>query len=311
MPKLIFRNITENYQEWQKSRINYIGSSEIVTIAGLNPYESPLELWAKKTGKVADDFKGNLATKYGKAVEPVLRMMFSEVHPEFLIVPSDDTYQHDELEWATATPDSFITVDSLHADKELLDYDLSGSDRGIVELKHTSIYDGWEEGAPNYAHIQLMWQMGVMNVDWGFICAVVAGRASDVKTPFFRFERDIFDQLLELSSKFIEMVRSDTPPDAGSGDAKIIDKLCERHEKEVDIDGEQWENTFIKLSELKEQKKVAESEIKAIENQIKLSLGDATQGNFPNHTVKLSQVFRKPYYCEGSSYWKMNIKESK
>lgn len=41
-----------SHDQWLENRKSGIGSSEIATIVGLNPYETPYQLWLRKTGQV-------------------------------------------------------------------------------------------------------------------------------------------------------------------------------------------------------------------------------------------------------------------
>ena len=60
-------------------RTTFIGSSEIATILGLNPYKTILELWAEKTGAVPPaDLTGNEAVEWGCRLERVVSEKFAE-----------------------------------------------------------------------------------------------------------------------------------------------------------------------------------------------------------------------------------------
>ncbi|WP_308006141.1 YqaJ viral recombinase family protein, partial [uncultured Porphyromonas sp.] len=39
-----------NREDWLESRTEGIGASDIATIVGLNPYETPYSLWRRKLG---------------------------------------------------------------------------------------------------------------------------------------------------------------------------------------------------------------------------------------------------------------------
>jgi predicted phage-related endonuclease len=43
---------TLDRSQWLEVRHGGIGSSDAATAVGLNPYKSPLELWAEKTGRI-------------------------------------------------------------------------------------------------------------------------------------------------------------------------------------------------------------------------------------------------------------------
>lgn len=51
----------------------WIGASTCATVLGRNKYASPLELWAKRhRPEAVESFNGNLATRIGDALEPMI-----------------------------------------------------------------------------------------------------------------------------------------------------------------------------------------------------------------------------------------------
>lgn len=310
-PKILMENVSQNRDAWIASRANSLGSSDITTIAGLNAFQSPLELWAIKTGKIVRENKDNPAMLYGRMVEPAIRAVFAMVEPAFDITANDATFQHQDYDWAIATPDSYVT---LRHDTESIDYDLCGSEKGLCELKHTGRAQGWDEGAPNYAHIQLMWQLGIMQMDWGFVAAIVGGRPNDARTPFFRFEKPIFDQLIGLGLAFQESVTKDIPPQAGPGDKALIDGLIDRQEGEIELHTagdwvDQFDSYSAQLRVLRAELRQHESKLEEAKNNIKLQMGDATSAVLTDgRCVTLKEIIKKPYTVNPKPYWTFKIK---
>jgi len=73
-------NYIQGSPEWNEWRKGSIGSSEIVTIMGLNPYEKIEDLWLVKTGqKPPKDLSKNFAVLRGSSLEPVARNLFNEI----------------------------------------------------------------------------------------------------------------------------------------------------------------------------------------------------------------------------------------
>lgn len=87
-------NLEQGSDDWLKWRSSGIGSSEIGTILGVNPYQNVHDLWLVKTNqKPADDLSSNFFVKRGQALEPLARDIFNEqtdsnftpatfIHPE-------------------------------------------------------------------------------------------------------------------------------------------------------------------------------------------------------------------------------------
>lgn len=66
------RTDSEERTEWLSIRGNSIGGSEIGTIAGFSKYGSALTVFNEKLG-LSEKFKGNIHTKFGNRMEPLIR----------------------------------------------------------------------------------------------------------------------------------------------------------------------------------------------------------------------------------------------
>ena len=66
-------------QEWLDLRGQMLTASDAATAIGLNPYEKPEGLLAKKCG-AARPWAGNEATAHGTRLEPLVRDMYDERH---------------------------------------------------------------------------------------------------------------------------------------------------------------------------------------------------------------------------------------
>jgi putative phage-type endonuclease len=86
-----------------------LGASEVASAIGLSPWERPIELWKRKTGRAPDKVQ-NDAMYWGSRLEPIIRAEYVERHQVEVEVPRASLY-HPELSWARATPDGFVIVD--------------------------------------------------------------------------------------------------------------------------------------------------------------------------------------------------------
>ena len=66
-------------QEWLNLRGNLLTASDAATAIGLNPYEKPEGLLAKKCG-AARPWAGNEATAHGTRLEPMVRDLYDMRH---------------------------------------------------------------------------------------------------------------------------------------------------------------------------------------------------------------------------------------
>ncbi len=65
-------------EEQIAARRTGLGGSDIGTMLGLNPYQTPFELWQEKTGR-AEPFAGNLATRFGSFAEQFVADEYTRV----------------------------------------------------------------------------------------------------------------------------------------------------------------------------------------------------------------------------------------
>ena len=67
----------KNSQEWLSDRRNGIGASEVGTILGLNPFETPYQLWRRKKGLDAPK-QENFAMKAGHYLEDAVSLFYRD-----------------------------------------------------------------------------------------------------------------------------------------------------------------------------------------------------------------------------------------
>lgn len=94
--------------EWYEARKTGIGASEIATAAGLNPYQTPLELYLRKRGEIGE-VEDNDYMRMGRLLEPVVKAEYCHRFGVELIDPSPPMYRHGMLGHILATPDGVIT----------------------------------------------------------------------------------------------------------------------------------------------------------------------------------------------------------
>lgn len=305
MDQLQILSTTEDRETWLESRQGRIGGSDIAIIAGLNKYKSVLQLWAEWTGKVPVDICETPAMKFGRLVEPAIRELFKDSHPEFHVHANNKTFISALDDRFIATPDAFLAP---------LDIDEMRRWGGL-EIKSSRDYASWDEGIPDAAHCQAIWQQGVCGLKWGWVTGLIKGNANDRKEVEVPFAQDLWEQLVEKALSFLEHVERDTPPDPGQYDSKLIDSLVKREEKRIDLgDGAQVEAERLAeaqkmLRDLGVESKHWEGQKKDAENKLKAHMKDATHGILPSGTsVLLSKVERQGFVVQPTSYWQLKLK---
>lgn len=304
MAEKVIDNVEANREEWKKLRKTTIGSSEIVSVCGLNPYQTPLDLWAKKTGRIEED-QENEFMRLGRYMEPFIGGLFQrETSKETWAVNA--LYRHPTIKFATASPDFFCKTDETGLE--------------VVETKNVSYYRhaDWQDGnVPNAAHMQLIWQLGVLGLRSGYLAALVGASPLNFYTPHFDFSQELFDQMIELASRFLVNVEQDTPPAAQSEDRELLERLNTRKkDKEIDLPEKAGE-LLHDYAAAKKMLKSAEASLegykaitKNIEAQLLQMLGDAAIGHYGEAVVKANRIETKGHFVKGSAYTRVTIKLS-
>lgn len=183
-----------NSPEWHELRnqVGVISGSEIGTILGLSPWTSAITLWAEKTGKIERSVVPNTAMRLGTLVEPAIRQLYQESHPEHTVVEVG-TYAAKGFEWMHANPDGIC-----------LDENGEGY---ILEIKHTATY--WD-AIPEHYKAQVFWYMGVFNLKRAVFAVVNAGRYKEYELFWDDFE---YSSILQQVGKFRQYVLENVQPD--------------------------------------------------------------------------------------------------
>jgi len=187
-------NFQNNSPEWHQLRnqVGVISGSEIGTILGLSPWTSAITLWAEKTGKVERPKIGNTAMRLGTLVEPAIRQLYQEQHPDHTVVEVG-TYASKEFDWMHSNPDGIC-----------LDEQGNGY---ILEIKHTATY--WDS-IPEHYKAQVFWYMYVFDLKRAVFAVVNAGRYKEYELLWDDFE---FDAMLQQVNKFRKYVLDNVQPD--------------------------------------------------------------------------------------------------
>lgn len=109
-------SLDQGSSDWLIWRNLGIGSSEIGTILGVNPYQNVHDLWLIKTKqKPPEDLSNNFFVKRGSQLEPLARDIFNE-----------------------STDSNFVPATLVHKDFEFMKYSSDGIDfnkNEIIEIK--------------------------------------------------------------------------------------------------------------------------------------------------------------------------------
>lgn len=238
-------------EDWHKLREKSIGGSEVGTILGLNPWESPFYLWATKTGNIPPKELNSFAVTLGNVLEPVIiDTLIPQKHPDWQVYRTG-TYQHGSYDFMHANPDALAKIDD-----EWI----------IVEVKTSRNY--WDQVPPAYV-AQVMHYMNIMGLKRAVILGLVAMDWVEHWIDFDEFEAQTIE---ERVIEFMDLIKSNTKPE-WDGSQSTYEAVRQMH---PDIDGSEVEiealttlaNTQAKFEEI-------DAELKQQKSMVLAAMGSA------------------------------------
>jgi putative phage-type endonuclease len=250
-------NFENSSPEWHalRNQAGVISGSEIGAILGLSPFTSAMTLWAEKTGRLERPRIGNTAMRLGQLVEPAIRELYKEQHPEH-IVEEVGTYASKSYEWMHANPDG-ICLDE-------------NGQPYILEIKHTSTY--WD-AVPEHYKAQVFWYMFVFDLKKTVFAVVNAGRYKEYEVLWDDFE---WDSMLQAVNRFRQNVLENLQPEWDGSEstyetAKALSPDIEARNEELGQLGVELFNAQSKFDE-------AESFLREMKSRTVAALNGAKNG---------------------------------
>jgi len=196
--------------QWLQVRKGGIGSSDAAAAVGLNPYQSQLELWMEKTGRVPTAPPGDGGADdqspmyWGSLLEPIVAAHYTR-RTGNRVRRINAVLQHPEHPWMLA-----------NIDREVL----GAPDVQLLECKTAGIQGAWlwRDGVPEYVQLQVQHQLAVTGKQAADVALLLGGQELQI----FRIERDeeLIAQLITLEREFWGYVeRGQAPPADGSDSA--------------------------------------------------------------------------------------------
>lgn len=264
----------ESRDEWLKYRESGIGSSEVATILGLNPWETPYQLWRRKKGLDAPK-EENFAMKAGHYLEDaVTRFWQDETGCEiikrsaidWLIVNTDKPYMRvspDRTYWIPGQPKS-------------------ASNKGILECKTTQMSIDADD-LPKHWFCQVQYQLGVAELRQGSLAWLSSGREFGYKD--ISLVPDFFQWIEEEVTKFwVDSIQGNVEPVATSVADVILKYNRHTDGKVVEITDEIYD-AYLGLKQVKTEIAALEERKAEFEERIKLCFGDAEAVSYGGKTI--------------------------
>jgi putative phage-type endonuclease len=292
------RPITDR-AEWLEWRRKYLGASDVAAAAGVDPYRSPMRLFAEKTGLVPDIVE-NAAMTRGRHFESAALAYLAEEKPGWTI-ERPNVYITDDVHRLACTPDALAKVDG-----ELV----------CVQIKTINrfSFDKWNGHAPLGYRLQVVCENMLAGADRG-ILAVLVVSAYDAELKLFDVPRHEAAEraIRQLALEFWDRVASGRRPDPDyNKDADVIAALFPRQEPGtvLDLSGDnRLAEILPRREDLKDTIDGARKELDALDAEVKHKLGDAEAATLPGWRLSWKSEHRNEYTVAASDRRVLRVKQ--
>jgi putative phage-type endonuclease len=241
-----------------EERRNYLGGSEIAAAMGLNRWQTPLKLWAVKTGVVAPDNLDDVeAVQIGIELEEPVAKMF-EKKTGFKVRKAPCLYIGEEP-WMRCQVDRLLT----------------GTDE-LLEVKTCSAWKekDWDnEEIPIEYILQVSWQLMITGRKVGWIAVLIGGQKFRYKKILA--DQELFDKMTEAAKVFWNLVQSNTPPGPMGDDNSFLVELFPRGNDQMLMASQEVTDLIGKLNLVKSEIKTCIDTKDELEARLKAIIGEA------------------------------------
>lgn len=177
---------SDNHTDWLQSRKDGIGSSEVATLLGVSPYDTPYKLWLRKTGRVQEEEQESFIMKAGHYLEDAISKFCADETglevikssaAEFVVINKDKPFLR-------VSPDRFAWPQGVKR---------SPSNRVIIECKSTQ-KEIDPDNIPPYWFVQIMYQLGVCELETAANAWLTQGRSFGYK--WLSFDREFYNEVI-------------------------------------------------------------------------------------------------------------------
>ncbi len=263
---------TINRAAWLADKSTALGASEVPSIFGVG-FQTPYELWARKTGRLAPTDETE-AMEIGTLMQsPICTLVRRRTTFTVTEAAQDVFLRHPEHSFIGCTPDGRICDPSRDED-----------DIGVLEIKNVGHYFGkdWEQGIPLPIQCQIQCQLYVTGYRWGVAAGLIGGN----KLRWHVIERDesFVEKMVEACRVFWWHIQEDIAPPV-DGTVATKHALHEIHPQDngaaIQL-GSEFDEHADEIEALDRIIKEAETQRTLLQNKVKHALGDNTFGELPS-----------------------------
>lgn len=265
-----------NREEWLEARKEGIGASEVATIVGLNPWETPYQLWRRKVG-IDPPKAENAAMATGHILEDgVAQFWARETGREIIHASKDDfMFVDSNNPCLRVSPDRTYWIDGMTRNDD---------NKGILECKTTRMVVDSAD-IPKYWFVQVQMNLGVAGYTQGSLAWLSAAKGFEFGYQDFKFNPEFFAWLKEETMRFWtdNIIGKKEPPAVSVQDVLL---RYNRHTagKMVECSDEVFE-AYQSLKGVRKEIKELEERESTLEDRIKMAFEDAEALTYGGDTI--------------------------
>lgn len=249
--------------EWLQSRTKGIGASEVSVIMGVNPFETPYQLWRRKKGLDAPKEETEAMLR-GHILEEGVAQYFHEKSGYEIIKSSADDFMYVDTEkpFLRASPDRLFWLGGKKSNKN----------KGILECK-TTLMSVDAENIPRHWYCQVQYNLGVSGFKRGALAWLSAGHF-EFGYIEIEFDAEFYAYMVERVAEFWERyIIGDEEPAAETAADVLIKYPTHAEGEEITATVEVMQH-WTELHAVKEEIAELEKRKAAAEDGIKIAMGE-------------------------------------
>jgi putative phage-type endonuclease len=252
-------------KEWVHARMHYLGGSELAAAFGKSKYQTPLQLWMIKTGRIEPQGSTPI-TELGHILEPVIAEKFCQT-TGLKVRNISEAYENPDYSFLRGNIDRQIISSKLHDSPGVLEIKTTSSQR----LKHE------ENAYPISWEYQIQWYLFLTGYKYAYLAIMERDTGIFHEPILVQRNQKLIDELFEKAVDWWNKhIFADIPPEPESDtDMLLLFPDC--------MEGKTLEATpkaygfYKELCELRDRMDDLEQMEEHLRIQLKQELGDAEQ----------------------------------
>ena len=260
-------------ENWLEVRKNGIGSSEVATIVGLNPWETPYQLWRRKVGLDAPK-QENFAMKAGHYLEDAVSRFWADETGRKIIKRSagDWIIRDNDRPFLQVSPDRTYWLGESRAN----------SDKGILECKTTQMNIDADD-LPKHWFCQVQYQLGVAGYTQGSLAWLCSAR--EFGYTDITLVPDFYAWLTDEVARFWrDNIQEGKEPDIVNVGDVLLKYNRHTNGKSIEVSDEVFA-AYQQLKDVRKELAQLEERKEALEAKIKIAFKDAEALAYNGETI--------------------------